>query len=36
MGDEQIAAYIQHLENEIGVSINQGAFAVATGAASSQ
>jgi peptidyl-prolyl cis-trans isomerase D len=36
MGDEQIAAYIQHLENEIGVSINQSAFAVATGAASSQ
>ncbi len=36
MGDEQIAEYIQHLENEIGVSVNQNAFAVATGAASSQ
>lgn len=36
MGDEQIAAYIQNLENTIGVSVNQSAFAVATGAASSQ
>ncbi|KQW23542.1 peptidylprolyl isomerase [Afipia sp. Root123D2] len=36
MGDEQIAEYIQQLENEIGVSVNQSAFAVATGATSSQ
>ncbi len=36
MGDEQIAEYIQNLENTIGVSVNQNAFAVATGAASSQ
>lgn len=34
--EEQIAAYIGKLETEIGISINQSAFAVATGAASAQ
>jgi peptidyl-prolyl cis-trans isomerase D len=34
--EEQLGAYIAKLETEIGVSINQNAFAVATGAASAQ
>ncbi len=34
--EEQIAAYIAKLESEIGVTINQNAFAVATGAAAAQ
>jgi peptidyl-prolyl cis-trans isomerase D len=34
--EEQIAEYVTHLESQIGVTINQQAFAVATGAASSQ
>lgn len=34
--EEQIAAYVTKLESEIGVTINQNAFAVATGAASTQ
>ena len=34
--EEQIAAYVTKLETEIGVTINQNAFAVATGAVSSQ
>jgi peptidyl-prolyl cis-trans isomerase D len=34
--EEQIAAYVTKLETEIGVTINQNAFAVATGAASAQ
>ena len=34
--EEQLTAYIAKLETEIGVSINQNAFAVATGAASAQ
>lgn len=34
--EEQLTAYIAKLENEIGVSINQNAFAVATGATSAQ
>lgn len=34
--EEQIAAYVTRLETEIGVTINQNAFAVATGAASAQ
>ncbi|CAN5379505.1 SurA N-terminal domain-containing protein [soil metagenome] len=34
--EEQIAAYVTKLETEIGVTINQNAFAVATGAASTQ
>ncbi len=33
MADEQIAAYVNKLESEIGVSVNPQAFAVATGAA---
>lgn len=33
--DEQIGQYVAHLERDIGVTINQSAFAVATGAASS-
>ncbi len=36
MTDEQVAAYVAHLEDEIGVRINQAAFATATGASSSQ
>lgn len=36
MTDEQVAAYIAHLEDEIGVRINQAAFATATGASTSQ
>jgi peptidyl-prolyl cis-trans isomerase D len=34
--EEQIAAYIAKLETEIGVTINQNAFAVATGATAAQ
>ena len=34
--EEQLGAYISKLETEIGVTINQSAFAVATGAASAQ
>lgn len=34
--EEQVAAYVTKLETDIGVTINQNAFAVATGAASSQ
>ncbi len=34
--EEQVAAYVSKLETQIGVTINQNAFAVATGAASSQ
>lgn len=34
--EEQVAAYVTKLEADVGVSINQNAFAVATGAASSQ
>ncbi len=34
--EEQVAAYIAKLESEIGVTINQNAFAVATGAAAAQ
>ena len=34
--EEQVAAYVTKLESEIGVTINQNAFAVATGATSSQ
>jgi peptidyl-prolyl cis-trans isomerase D len=34
--EEQLGAYIAKLETEIGVTINQNAFAVATGAASAQ
>lgn len=34
--EEQLGAYIAKLETDIGVSINQNAFAVATGAASAQ
>lgn len=34
--DEQIAEYVTKLESEIGVTINQRAFAVATGAAAAQ
>ena len=34
--EEQIAAYVTRLETEIGVTINQNAFAVATGATSAQ
>lgn len=34
--EEQLAAYIAKLETEIGVTINQNAFATATGASSAQ
>jgi len=34
--EEQLTAYIAKLESEIGVTINQNAFAVATGATSAQ
>lgn len=34
--EEQVAAYVSKLETDIGVTINQNAFAVATGAASNQ
>lgn len=34
--EEQIAAYVSKLEADIGVTINQNAFAIATGATSSQ
>ncbi|MES2600051.1 MAG: SurA N-terminal domain-containing protein [Pseudomonadota bacterium] len=34
--EEQLSAYIAKLESEVGVTINQNAFAVATGAASAQ
>lgn len=34
--EEQLGAYISKLETEVGVTINQNAFAVATGAASAQ
>ncbi len=34
--EEQLAAYVAKLETEIGVTINQNAFAVATGAVSTQ
>jgi peptidyl-prolyl cis-trans isomerase D len=34
--EEQIAEYVTKLESEIGVTINQRAFAVATGAAAAQ
>ncbi|WP_425993684.1 SurA N-terminal domain-containing protein [Afipia sp. DC4300-2b1] len=34
--EEQLTAYIAKLETEIGVTINQNAFAVATGAAAAQ
>ena len=34
--EEQLSAYVSKLESEIGVTINQNAFAVATGAASAQ
>ena len=34
--EEQLAAYVTRLEADIGVTINQNAFAIATGAASSQ
>lgn len=33
LGDEQVAAYVARLESEIGVKINEQAFAVATGQA---
>lgn len=36
MSEEQITQYVSKLESELGVSINQSAFAVATGAASAQ
>lgn len=36
MTDEQTAEYVMHLENTLGVSVNQSAFANATGASSSQ
>lgn len=36
MTNEQVAEYVVHLENAIGVSINQNAFANVTGAASAQ
>jgi peptidyl-prolyl cis-trans isomerase D len=36
MTDEQVASYIAHLEDEIGVTINQAAFATATGASTNQ
>jgi peptidyl-prolyl cis-trans isomerase D len=32
--DEQVAQYVTKIESEIGTSINQAAFAQATGAAS--
>ena len=34
--EEQLTAYIAKLESEVGVTINQSAFATATGAASAQ
>jgi len=34
--EEQVAAYVSKLEGEIGVTVNQNAFNVATGAASTQ
>ncbi|BEV47248.1 peptidylprolyl isomerase [Afipia carboxidovorans] len=36
LSDEQIGQYITHLEAKAGVQVNQNAFAIATGAASSQ
>lgn len=36
MSDEQIAQYVTKLETDIGTTINQNAFAIATGAASAQ
>ncbi len=36
MTDEQIAQYVTKLETDIGTTINQNAFAIATGAASAQ
>ncbi|MBX9710434.1 MAG: SurA N-terminal domain-containing protein [Xanthobacteraceae bacterium] len=36
MSNEQIAEYVAHLESEIGVKINQSAFATATGANATQ
>jgi peptidyl-prolyl cis-trans isomerase D len=36
LSDEQIAQFVTHLETEVGTTINQQAFAVATGAASAQ
>jgi peptidyl-prolyl cis-trans isomerase D len=36
MSDEQIAQYVAKLETDIGTTINQNAFAIATGAASAQ
>jgi peptidyl-prolyl cis-trans isomerase D len=35
LSDEQIAQYVTKLESDVGTTINQNAFAVATGAASS-
>jgi peptidyl-prolyl cis-trans isomerase D len=35
LSDEQIAQFVTHLESEVGTTINQNAFAVATGATSS-
>jgi len=36
LSDEQISQFVTHLESEVGTTINQNAFAVATGAASAQ
>lgn len=36
MGNEQIAEYVAHLENAIGVKVNQSALATATGANATQ
>ncbi len=36
MSNEQIAEYVAHLENEIGVKVNQSALATATGANATQ
>jgi peptidyl-prolyl cis-trans isomerase D len=36
MSDEQIAQYVSKLEADLGTSVNQSAFATATGAASNQ
>ena len=34
MTDEQVGQYVSKVESEIGTTINQNAFAIATGAAS--
>ncbi|WP_424631209.1 SurA N-terminal domain-containing protein [Bradyrhizobium sp. SYSU BS000235] len=36
LSEEQITQFVTHLESEVGTTINQNAFAVATGAASAQ